>query len=187
MEGEKEKKEFLNDVVKNQDVTRAIVKLGKKVLPVNIHRHVSLVKAIKDDLAKIPEILKDETNEKIKADLETLKVKREEALAKEEKDRIEGVLTTLTYRDMNDIKAAVTEALIHFSDYNFDTNVKMARVVAEERYMTVFCALKRSDDPTKKYFSTLEELSQVEDETLFELYDLWFKTFVLTDSEIKNS
>lgn len=187
MEGEKDKKEFLNEMVKNQDVTKAIVKLGKKQLPVNIYRHVSLVKSIKDDLAKIPDILKEETNEKIKADIVALQQKHEASLAREEKDKIEGVLTTLTYRDINDIKAAVTEALIHFSDYNFDTNVKMARVVAEERYMTVFCALKRSDDPSKKYFSNLEELSQVEDETLFALYDLWFNNFVLTDSEIKNS
>ena len=92
----------------------------------------------------------------------------------------------MTYRDVNDIKAAITEAVVHFQEYKFDMDVIMARVAAEERYMTVFCALKCKENPSKRYFATLEDVAAVEEATIYRLYNRWEQHFVLTDTELKN-
>lgn len=190
--GEKEEgqtnkhKEFIESLVKEQPVTRAFNKLNKAPLEVSVYRHTSAVQALEDELLLIDEAMSDCKDDKLKEQLLNRKSKTEEEIKKLEADRIEGVLTHLTYRDVNDIKAAVTEAVVHFREYKFDPEVVMARIVAEERFMTVFCCLKKKDDVHSRYFKSLDDIAQMDELTVFDIYNKWEKHFVLTEEELKN-
>lgn len=180
--------EFLDNLVKDRVATQAITKLGREELPIRVYRHTSRVQAIEIELSEIDKRLtSSKLPEKDKKVLEDRKAQLDEDLKKQDAKIIEGVLTPLNYRDINDIKAAATEALVHFKEYKFDTPVVMARMVAEERYMTVFCALKKKESKSERYFKNLDEIALIDDETIFDIYDKWEKHFVLTDDELKNS
>jgi hypothetical protein len=183
-ENKQKEVEFLESLVKDQTVTRAIQKLNREPLKVSVYRHTSVIEALERESALIKDALTQIKENNDEAKLKQRLAEIESELDKVEKDTIDGVLTQLTYRDINDIKAAVTEALVHFKDYNFDLEVIMTRVIAEERYMTVFCALKTLSG--QRYFKSLDEIALVEDSTIFALYDKWEKHFVLTDDELKN-
>lgn len=175
----------LKQIVADKYATNAIRKLNREPFKISVHRHLSLVEQLQDELDAIEVKLQDTKDEKIRDQVTKYKDQVATKLKECKDNKIEGYLTTLTYRDVNDIKAAVTEAVVHFDTYNFDPEIKLARVIAEERYMTVFCALKESDKRTK-IFRTLEDIANVDDATIFEIYDLWEQEFVLTDTEIKN-
>jgi len=183
----KKEKEFLEGLVKEQPVTRAFQKLNREPMEISVYRHTSSIQALETEISLIDEALAQVKEDSDKtATLTERKTVVEASIKDLEKDKIEGVLTKLTYRDINDIKAAVTEAVIHFQEYNFDQNVMITRVVAEERFMTVFCALKKKGKPNEKYFGSLEEIAQVDDLTIFDLYNQWETHFVLTEDELKN-
>jgi len=184
-ETKKDEKIFVDGLVKEQSSTYAIQKLYRKPLPVSVYRHTSLVEALEAKAVELEEAFKQlDGADKIEAQKNLNELKSE--LDKLEADKIEGVLSPLTYRDVNDIKAAITEAVIHFQEYKFDMNVIMARIAAEERYMTVFCALKKKDSPSNRFFDTLDDVAGMEEATIYHLYNLWERHFVLTDSELKN-
>jgi hypothetical protein len=184
MENKKEKA-FVDGLVKDQSTTVALQKLYRKPIEVKTIRHSSLVESLHSELHALDEAM-PQADEATKAEA----LKRQEVLkadlVKFEADVIEGVLYPLSYRDVNDIKAAITEAILHFQEYKFDMDVVMARVAAEERYMTIFCALRQKSNPDKRYFANLEEVAAVEEPTIQELYVAWEKNFVLTDTELKN-
>lgn len=184
-EQKKEEKEFVDGLVKEQSVTNALQKLHKKPFLISVYRHTSLVEALETELFTLEEAMpKLDEAEKAKAKARSEEAKAE--LSKLEVDCIEGILSPLTYRDVNDIKAAITEAVIHFQEYKFEMDVVMARIAAEERYMTVFCVLKKRDNPNRRYFDTLEDVAAVEEATIYRLYNRWEQHFVLTDNELKN-
>ena len=183
---EKENKNFIDGLVKDQHTVRAIQKLGRGPLEVSICRHTSTIEALAGEAALIDSALAEVRNESDKVKIEARKKQVESEMAELSKDSIDGVLTHLTYRDVNDIKAAVTEAVIHFQQYNFDNEVIMSRVIAEERFMTIFCALKRKDDITKRYFKTLDEIAIVDEMAILDMYSKWEQHFVLSDDELKN-
>lgn len=182
----KKEKEFIDGLIKEQPVTRAFQKLNREPLEISVYRHTSSIQDLESELALIDEALSKVKEDSDKATLVAQKEKVEADLKRLEKDKIEAVLTKLTYRDINDIKAAVTEAVLHFQEFNFDQNVMITRIVAEERFMTVFCALKHKDKPGQRYFASLEEIAQLDDMTVFDLYNKWESHFVLTDDELKN-
>lgn len=188
MEGneQKEEKKFIEELVKDQPATKALQKLNRKPLEISVYRHTSLVGDYEKALALIDEQIPNAKDNDVLKELEETKKEVLKKLEDVEKDKIEGVLTPLLYRDMQDIKAAVTEAVVHFQEYKFDIEVIMARVIAEERYMTVFCALKRKDNPSKRYFTSLEEIVLMDDATIFDIYKRWEDHFVLTVDELKN-
>jgi hypothetical protein len=178
-------KEFVESLVKEQGTTKAFQKLHRGPLLVSVYRHTSVIESLEKELIFIEDAMtKAAELEKVK--LEERKSTIAEELKKLEADTIEGVLTTLTYRDINDIKASVTEAVLHFKEYNFDIDVVMSRIAAEERYMTIFCALKQAGNTSVRYFKSLEEIAAIDDFTIFDLYNKWEKQFVLTDEELKN-
>jgi hypothetical protein len=184
-ESKKEDKAFVDGLVKEQAVTNALQKLHKKPFLVNVYRHTSLVEALETELFSIEEAMpKLDESEKVKAQARAEEAKAE--LIKLEADSIEGILSPLTYRDVNDIKAAITEAVVHFQEYKFNIDIVMARVAAEERYMTVFCVLKKKENPNRRYFDTLEDVAAIEEATIYSLYNRWEQHFVLTDTELKN-
>jgi len=180
-----EEKVFVDNLVKEQSITNTLQKLHRKPFLISVYRHTSLVEALETELFAIEEAMPklDET-EKAKAQARNEEAKSE--LAKLEADCIEGILHPLTYRDVNDIKAAITEAVVHFQEYKFEMDVVMSRIAAEERYMTVFCALKKKDNSNKRYFDTLEDVAAVEESTIYRLYNRWEQHFVITDNELKN-
>lgn len=179
-------KKLLEGLLKDKTATKAYQKLNQSPLEVSVYRHSSSVEALQEQLSQINERLEDVRDETLKNDLNKKKQFAEERLAQFEKDKIEGYLASLTWRDLNDIKAAVTEAIVHFSEYNFDPDVQLIRIAAEERYMTVFCALKQKENKNDKFFKSLEEIAQIDELTIFDLYQKWEDHFVLTDNEIKN-
>lgn len=178
--------DFLDQLVKQNSTTNAMQKLDRKPLKVSVYRHTPFVQQLEEELSLIEESLKKDTKDSIKEKLNNRKLAVEKKLKEAENDKIEGQLTFLTYRDINDVKAAVTEAAMHFEEYNFDPGVKLSRIVAEERYMTVFCALKCTDNDKKRYFKSLEDIAQIDDVTIFDIYEKWEKHFVLTEEELKN-
>jgi len=184
---EENKKEsaFIKGLTDEESATNAISKLNKDPIKLSVFRHTALVQQLEAGLDKIDEELKNAKSDSEKKSLNDSKKTVKKQLAKEENIKIEGYLTTITYRDVMDIKAAVTEAVVHFNRYNFDIDVKMARIVAEERYMTVFCALKKADKVTP-YFAELKDIVEIDDTTIFDIYDLWDKAFVVTSDELKN-
>ena len=179
-------KKLVDSLFKEKIATKAYQKLNNPPLEVSVYRHTSSVETLQDNVLRIEEQLGEVKNEKQKEVLNKKKQFAEEQLKEFEKDKIEGVLFPLTWRDLNDVKAAVTEAIVHFSRYNFDPDVQLVRIAAEERYMTVFCALKQKGDKTTKYFKSLDEIAQMDEMTIFDLYNRWEKQFILTDEEIKN-
>ena len=184
-EQKKEEKEFIDGLVREQAVTNAIQKLHKKPFPISVYRHTSLVEALEAEQFAISDAM-PKLDEAKKAEAQKRFEDVTAELVKLETDNIEGILSPLTYRDVNDIKAAITEAVVHFQEYKFDMEIVMARIAAEERYMTVFCALKRKENPNKRYFDTLEDVAAVEEATIYRLYNRWEQHFVLTDTELKN-
>jgi hypothetical protein len=178
--------EAMNKLVKDAQVTQALTKLNQTSLEISVYRHTSLVQSLEMELQLIEEELQRAKDSDTKKSLEErknlIKPKLEEAMS----SKIEGILTPLKYRDINDIKAAVTEAVVHFNEYNFDNEVKLSRIIAEERYMTVFCALKKKESIRLKYFNNLEEIALCDDLTISDIYEQWAKHFVLTNEELKN-
>jgi len=185
-DNEKKEKEFLDGLVKDQPVTRAMQKLTREPLAISVYRHTPKIEAMESELAIVDSALANVKDESDKVKIEERKKQLEAELKTLENDKIEGILTPLTYRDVNDIKAAVTEAIIHFQEYKFDPEVVMSRVVAEERFMTVFCALKSKDNRNVRYFSSLDDIAMMDEMTIFDLYNKWEQHFVLTDTELKN-
>lgn len=188
-ENDKEKSvdnELLDELLKSHTVTRAIKKLNEKPLEVSVYRYTSAVEALEQELTLTSDAIAKTKEENVLGHLQKRKQFCEEELAKHENEKIEGVMTQLTFRDMFDVKAAITEAALSFKKHNFDAEVQMVRMAAEERYMTVFCALKKKDDLTKQYFGTLNDIALADDITIAELYLKWEKHFILTDDELKN-
>ena len=181
----REEKDFVDGLVKEQNVTNALQKLHRKPLAVSVYRHMSLVDALEAEVCAAEEAIPQLSEDK-KAEAQTRITAIKTELDKLETDRITGLLGPLTYRDVNDIKAAITEAVVHFQEYKFDMNIIMARISAEERYMTVFCVLKKKDNPMQRYFATLEDVAAVEEATIYHLYKQWEQHYVLTDTELKN-
>jgi hypothetical protein len=181
-----ESKELIEGLLKEQTATRAIQKLNRKSIEISVYRHASLVDELAVELSRLNDELTQDIANESRSLIETKKSVIEDRLKELEKDKIEGVLTTLTYRDINDIKAAVTEALVHFKRYDFDLDVIMSRVVAEERYMTVFCALKQKGNTSIPYFSKLEDIAEIDDITIFDIFKKWEDHFVLSADELKN-
>ena len=186
-----ESQQLLEELTKSHSVTKSITKLNSKKLEVNVYRHTSAVQALELELSQTTDAI-TKTKAKKKVDpavidhLEKRKQFCETELEKHENDRIVGVMVPLTYRDMSDIKAAITEAVMHFQKHNFDVEVQMVRIAAEERLMTVFCALKKKDNPSQSFFKDLEEIAMADDMSMADLYAKWEKHFLLTDDEIKN-
>ncbi|TDI97023.1 MAG: hypothetical protein E2O29_01955 [Deltaproteobacteria bacterium] len=179
-------KKLVDSLVKEKVATKAYQKLNNPPLEVSVYRHTSSVETLQDNAIRIDEQLSEVKDEKQIKILNEKKQFAEEQLAEFEKDKIEGILLPMTWRDLNDVKAAITEAIVHFSRYKFDPDVQLIRIAAEERYMTVFCALKQKNDKTIRYFKSLEEIAQIDELTIFDLYNRWEKYFVLTDEEVKN-
>lgn len=179
-------KKLVDSLFKEKVATKAYQKLNNPPLEVSVYRHTSSVEALQDNILRIDEQLNEVKDEKQKKILNEKKQFAEEQLKEFEKDKIEGVLLPLSWRDLNDVKAAVTEAIVHFNEYNFDAEVQLVRVAAEERFMTVFCALRQKRDKTTRYFKSLDEIAQMDEMTIYDLYSRWEKQFILTDEEIKN-
>ena len=181
----KDEKDFVDGLAKEQEATKAYQKLHRKPLEISVNRQLAVVETLERNIVVLEQSLEG-LDEPKKAEIQKQITELNAELIKLDADKIEGILTPLTYRDVNDIKAAITEAVVHFKEYKFEMNVVMARIAAEERYMTVFCALKRKDDPTRRYFDTLEDVAEIDETAIYVLYSRWEQHFVLTDSELKN-
>jgi hypothetical protein len=181
-----ENEKALDKLAKDRIVTQALKKLNQTPLEISAYRHTSLVQSLELELQLIDEELQTSLDSNTKKSLEERKNLVKSKLEEVASDKIEGVLTPLTYRDINDIKAAVTEAVLHFNKYNFDNEVKLSRIIAEERYMTVFCALKRKGNLRDKYFDALEDIALCDDLTISDIYEKWERHFVLSEEELKN-
>jgi len=190
-EKNEETKKLLNELASTQSVTNSVTKLNKKSLEVIVYRHTSAVQALEQELSLTSgAITKEKAKSKVdEATLEHLNKRKqfcEEELKKHENNKIEAVMVPLSYRDISNIKAAVTEAVLSFQKFKFDKDVQMIRIAAEERLMTVFCALRKKENPQETYFESLEEIVLADDVTMDDLHAIWEKHFVLTDTEIKN-
>lgn len=186
-----ESKQLLDDLINTHSVTNAITKLNKKSLEVNVYRHTSAVQALEQELTLTSDaITKTKSQKKVDQvildHLEKRKKFCEEELNKHDNDRIEAIMMPLSYRDICNIKASVTEAVLAFKKFKFDSDVQMVRVAAEERLMTVFCVLRKKENPQEYYFEDLVNIALADDVTIAELYSKWEQHFVLTDTEIKN-
>jgi len=179
-------KQLMDELTKTHAVTKTGIKLNRKILEVNIYRHTSAVEALEQELSLTSDAITKTKDKDVLDHLDKRKKFCETELDKHENDKIEGTMTPLTYRDIVNIKAAVTEAVLDFQKFNFDQEVQMIRVAAEERLMTVFCALKCKDNLKQTFFKTLEEIVVADDATIAELYAQWDKHFLNTDEEIKN-
>jgi hypothetical protein len=182
----KEKSKFLDDLIAEQPVTRAYQKLNREPLKVSVFKNTSAIQALEEAITRVEELIEDADGEEIKTNLKAHIEETKKELVKLEQDKLEGALTHLTYRDINDIKAAVTDAVMHLQSYKLSPETVLGRIAAEERFMTIFCAFKQKNNTSVRYFATLDDIAQVDEMTIFDLYSQWEKYFVLTDEEIKN-
>ena len=91
----KEEKEFVDGLVKEQSVTNALQKLHRKPIAISVYRHTSLVEALETELFTIEEAMpKLDESKKIDAQKRTEEAKAE--LIKLEAYCIEGILSPLT-------------------------------------------------------------------------------------------
>ena len=189
---EKADEKFIKDLVQGASATRAITKLNTEPKEIKVYRYGSQVQILEDALYDIDSHFTEENRQKNPSQktldaLNKIKKDTEERLKKHDENMIEGILMPLKYRDINLVKAAATEAVIDLQEHNFDHAVVMTRLIAEERYMTVFCALREKDNPKQRYFKNLEEIALSDDITILNIYQEWENHFVITEDELKNS
>ena len=191
-ENRKKDEKFLKSLAQDAVATRAITKLSAEPKEIKVYRHASQVQALEDMLYDIDSKIDDENrqqkpNQSMLDALNKRKADVESKLKEHDENMIEGILMPLTYRDINLVKAAATEAIIDLQEHNFDHAVIMTRLIAEERYMTVFCALRQKENTRKRYFKNLEEIALSDDVTILKIYQEWENHFVISEDDIKNS
>lgn len=103
-----------------------------------------------------------------------------------EKERIEGILTPILYKEQRQIMGAISEAVIEGRRNNFDDRVIDLMAEQERMAMTVYYALKSKSDEKSRVFFSLDEFSKLVSLPVVKtIYDEYEKEFVLTKDEKK--
>jgi len=183
---QKRQGKFLESLIKEQPVTTGIQKLGKKNLDINVYRHTSAVELLEEQLSQLDEKLAKTEDESEKQKFEDYREKLKNNVDAQESMKIEGTLTPLSYKDINIIKGLVTDLVVDLTKFKVSQDVILSQLIIEERRATIFFTLKQKGNLRKQYFASLEEIGLVDDDTINDIYNLWNKNFVLTDTELKN-
>lgn len=119
--------------------------------------------------------------EKIEEHLKEIESKKNEIA----KEKTKAKLSSLKYRDLRLIQTAIQEALITTQGMGFDNETRVVMVIREKKLMTIYCALRKHNSPSERFFSSLEEIVTVSERVIDELYETYAKEFILTETERK--
>jgi len=178
---DKEKK-----VLAEEQVIKAMEKVRKEKVEVNLNPKKFLLEHSKTELEKLEKIPPEGMNEHELKLLEEMKATYKANVAKYEVAKLEALLVPLKYRDLQAIKDSILEAVKYSMQYNWDDDIKMRAMIREEHTMTVYLALRKKDNPNERYYISLEEVAKETENVIEELYSMYVNSFVLTDDERKN-
>lgn len=165
---------------KEKQVAEAYEKLSRRQHSITVNRNEGLVQALRRTIDKINgSEKKNELAEEIK--------KAEQQLREAESHVINAVLVPLSAMDLLMIQSYVAEAIIRAEEASFDGDVRLFMIVKAEQCATVYLALRRTDNPNKRYFDTQEEVALLDEVTLRSIIEQYHEAFSLKDSERKNS
>ena len=179
------------DKEKQDQVVEAMEKVKKDKVEVKINPQKFLLEYTKEELVKLE--AKDTTGmeEASVKLLEQMKKNYAENIKKYEVAVLEGVMVPLKYRDVQMIKIAIMQdqrALKEdFKEMTFSQEVLMLSMIQEEQTLTVYLSLRKKDNINERYYGSLEEIGNVTETTIAELYNIYFDNFRLTEAERKNS
>ena len=174
-------------ILKEGKVIKAVEKLKKEKLDIDINPKKFLLEYTKEELKKLEEqSVEGLSEEEIKL-LEQTKKNYKENIETYSQARLQATMVPLKYRDKQIIKSGIFEAVQSAKQYNWDDTVKIRAMIREDRTLTIYLSLKKKDDVNKSYYDSLEEICNETDPTIDELYNIYLENFVLTDEERKNS
>jgi len=174
-------------VLEGEKVLKTMEKIKRTSVDVSINPKQSMLDFTKEELKKLEDI-DIVTLSKEEASLVGLAKKNySENIAGYEVAKLEGVMVPLKYRDLQVVKDGVLEALKYSREFNFDDDIKMKAMIRQEHTLTVYLALRKKDDKTKRFYNTLEDIAIETESTIEKLYNIYCDNFVLTDEERKNS
>ena len=174
-------------VLGNEKVIKSMEKIKREKVDVDINPKKFLLSWTKDELKKLEEQTTENLTEEDVKLLEQTKVNYQKSIEEYAQARLQATMVPLKYRDLQIIKNGVFEAVQTAQQYNWDDAVKIRAMIREERTLTVYLSLKKKDNITQSYYTSLEEICKETDTTIDELYNTYLENFVLTDEERKNS
>jgi len=175
------------DKKKEEKVAKVMGKLKKDRVDIDINPKKFLLEYSKVELKKVEETSIEGLSEVDLKLIEQAKSSFKDDIDKYSKARLEATMVPLKYRDLQTIKNGIYEAIESARQYNWDDNVKIRAMIREERTLTVYLSLRKKDDITKLFYTTLEEVCKETDTTIDELYTMYLENFVISDEERKNS
>jgi len=179
--------EEIKKVLEEENLTKAIGKLRLDKVEVSLNPKKYLVDFSKQELKKLEEAGSEEIPADILAHIEDSKKIYKDNIEKYANEKLEGVLVPLRYKDLQTIKDGILEAVKYSQEFNWDDDIKLKAMIREERTLTVYLSLRKKESIEKRYYDNLEQIAQVPESTIDELYNIYFTNFVLTEAERKNS
>ena len=174
-------------VLKDEKVNKAMSKLKKDRVEIDINPKKFLLEFSKDELKKLEDTSIEGLNEADLKVLEQSKTTYKEDIKKYAQARLVAVMVPLKYRDLQTVKNGIYEAIQTAQQFNWDEVIRIRAMIREERTLTVYLSLRKKDDISKSYYENLEEICKETDTTIDELYNIYLENFVLTEIERKNS
>lgn len=157
---------------------RALEKLSRKSLEVEVPKHLTLIRTVEAALA---EARKSQTQDQqvrlqqAERELETLR-----------QGRITGTFVPLKAGDILLLQGFVADMALKGKELGFELAVQLFLMSKAESCGTVYLALRQRGNLSQRYFASQEEVALLDHETLRELVRLYAEAFVLTEEERKN-
>jgi len=166
----------LDVVEKEGKAADAYLKLNRKNLDIDVPKYLGTVRQLEGYLAEAEKQgYSAEEVDKIEQKLKEIK-----------KEQIVASFVSLSAQDLIHIQAFVAEAIKRSGESDFDTEVRLFMMLRAEQCATIWLALRKREDHSKRYFGRMEDTVLSDDETLRELAKLYKENFVLTEEERKN-
>jgi len=176
----------VQDVLKEEPVTTAMSKLKRERLEVSINPKKFLLDYTNAELEKIAKVDRTKFSEEENKQLDIMEKTLKDGLEQYSDVQLEGVMVPLRYKELQAIKDGVLEAVKYGQEFNWDEDIRLRAMIREEHTLTVYLSLKKKNDLTTRYYSSLEEIALETETTINALYALYQENFVLSEVERKN-
>lgn len=177
-DGDKEK--IVNEVGKQGEAAQSYGKLNRKVAPLKVPERMALIK----DLQSMLKTIEDSKTPKDDKSKQLAEINRELETANSKV--IEAVLVPLTAMEMLSVQGFVAEASTSGLRSEFDLDVRLFMIVKAEHCAIVHLATRQKDSPSKRYFTNMDAVVMLDDETLHEIARQYREAFILSEEERKN-
>jgi len=179
----RDKENISETLIQDGEAAKSLIKLLTDKAEVKVYKYKPMIEAARAQIDSLKKALESgESNEEVSAMIK----QAEEQLQKAENEVLHGYLTPLTYRQIQLVKAGISEAQLEARKMGFDLDVQLLMSIREQRALTVYFALKRLDGKTL-FFSDLKDIAVLPEQAIDELYELYMTHIGLTPDDRKNS